>query len=137
MADADGDGNVTNWEFYMALDPNSAYLNDYVFDNFLWDHCEGGAIASDTDSSTKQAFFGGLLRQDSFTLGQVALLMGVLVGLVVLFTFVQVGGLRLSKGEDMRVMSTVGTPYSTHEYFSRQQQQQQGAQYGYNTIGKN
>jgi hypothetical protein len=40
FADADGDGVVSNYEFYLALDPNNVYGNDYVFDHFNWDHCE-------------------------------------------------------------------------------------------------
>lgn len=39
-ADADHDGVITNWEFYKALDPNDMYVNDYVFDDFQWDHCD-------------------------------------------------------------------------------------------------
>lgn len=39
VADADNDGVVTNWEFFQAIDPNNIDGNDYVFDNFLWDHC--------------------------------------------------------------------------------------------------
>lgn len=41
-ADADGDGIITNTEFYLALNPNDPSLNDYVFDNFKWDHCGSG-----------------------------------------------------------------------------------------------
>jgi Common central domain of tyrosinase len=37
--DLDGDGVLTNLEFYEALDPNEMNNNDYVFDNFDWDHC--------------------------------------------------------------------------------------------------
>jgi len=40
IADTDGDGVVSNWEFYIALDPNNIDGSDYVFDNFEWDHCE-------------------------------------------------------------------------------------------------
>jgi hypothetical protein len=40
VADFDGDGTVTNYEFYTALDPNAVEYNDYVFDNFNWNHCE-------------------------------------------------------------------------------------------------
>jgi hypothetical protein len=39
VADADGDGVITNWEFFEAIDPNNVDGNDYVFDNFNWDHC--------------------------------------------------------------------------------------------------
>ena len=41
VADADGDGRVSNWEFWLAIDPNEISNQDYVFDNFDWDHCEG------------------------------------------------------------------------------------------------
>ncbi len=75
-ADVNGDGIVTNWEFYVALDPNKievcdvlllifmlkltnfAYVlwcvqgNDYVFDNFEWSHCTEGTI--DTSSTIGQ-----------------------------------------------------------------------------------
>jgi len=40
IADADGDGVVTNWEFFLALDPNNMDGSDYVFDNFEWNHCD-------------------------------------------------------------------------------------------------
>jgi hypothetical protein len=38
-ADTDNDGEVSNWEYYIAIDPNHRDGNDYVFDNFKWDHC--------------------------------------------------------------------------------------------------
>ena len=37
--DLNGDGVLTNLEFYEVLDPNEMNNNDYVFDNFDWDHC--------------------------------------------------------------------------------------------------
>jgi Ca2+-binding EF-hand superfamily protein len=40
ILDENGDGNISNWEFFQALDPNNLYGNDYVFDNFKWDHCQ-------------------------------------------------------------------------------------------------
>jgi len=40
-ADTNHDGRVTNWEFYVGLDPNNVYGLDYVWDNFKWDHCDG------------------------------------------------------------------------------------------------
>ena len=42
--DADHDGGITNWEFYVALDPNNLEGNDYVWDHFDWPHCADGAI---------------------------------------------------------------------------------------------
>lgn len=47
-ADANGDGVVTNWEFYQAIDPNDTDGVDYVFDNFQWDHCKTQMAAEDT-----------------------------------------------------------------------------------------
>lgn len=38
-ADLNGDGVISNWEFYLVLNPNDRDANDYVFDNFDWDHC--------------------------------------------------------------------------------------------------
>jgi hypothetical protein len=38
-ADTDGDGVISNMEFFLALDPNDPDKNDYVYDNFNWDHC--------------------------------------------------------------------------------------------------
>jgi hypothetical protein len=38
-ADIDGDGVISNMEFYLALDPSNPEKNDYVFDNFEWNHC--------------------------------------------------------------------------------------------------
>jgi hypothetical protein len=40
MADTDADGIVTNWEYYVAIDPNNKEGVDYVFDTFEWSHCE-------------------------------------------------------------------------------------------------
>jgi hypothetical protein len=40
IVDKNGDGTVTNWEFYLALDPNVIDGNDYVYDHFEWPHCE-------------------------------------------------------------------------------------------------
>ena len=39
VADFDGDGMITNYEFYTTLDPNEMGWNDYVFNHFRWDHC--------------------------------------------------------------------------------------------------
>jgi len=39
FADTDGDGIVTNWEYYIAINPNNGDGLDYVFDNFEWSHC--------------------------------------------------------------------------------------------------
>lgn len=39
--DTNGDGILSNWEFYTVLDPNNFEANDYVFDNFEWNHCIG------------------------------------------------------------------------------------------------
>eukprot|EP01034_Spumella_vulgaris_P025775 gene25775-32266_t len=136
VADADGDGNITNWEFYKALDPNEATLNDYVFDNFEWSHCEGDAIEASSSSATiAGAYYGGVLKQDSFTFRQIAVLMGFLVSLVVLFTYMQVHGLKSNRQQDMRDMATAESPFSTHEYYTVKQQQQ-GAQYSYSVIAK-
>lgn len=38
--DMDGDGVITNMEFFQALDPNLPDSNDYVFDTFDWTHCD-------------------------------------------------------------------------------------------------
>jgi hypothetical protein len=40
-ADSSRDMRLTNWEFFEALDPNDPSKNDYVFDHFTWEHCEG------------------------------------------------------------------------------------------------
>ena len=41
FADTDGDGIITNWEYYLAINPNNIDGLDYVFDTFTWDHCTG------------------------------------------------------------------------------------------------
>ena len=41
FADTDGDGIITNWEYYLALDPNEVDGLDYIYDNFEWEHCSG------------------------------------------------------------------------------------------------
>ena len=53
-ADANRNGVITNWEFYQAINPNDPLSVDYVFDNFLWDHCHlpvttTAAAAADAD----------------------------------------------------------------------------------------
>ncbi len=53
FADTDGDGVVTNFEFYLALDPNNVRGIDYVFNNFKWDHCNFDTTA-DATSSVKE-----------------------------------------------------------------------------------
>ena len=42
--DANKDGVITNWEFYLSLDPNYLEGNDYVWDHFDWPHCTGESI---------------------------------------------------------------------------------------------
>jgi hypothetical protein len=37
-ADVNGDGIITNMEFYNAMDP-AVFNADYVYDNFEWAHC--------------------------------------------------------------------------------------------------
>jgi hypothetical protein len=39
LADTDRDGVVTNWEYYVAMDPNNMRGADYVFEHFRWEHC--------------------------------------------------------------------------------------------------
>ncbi len=39
LADTDGDGIITNMEYYIAINPNNGDGLDYVFDNFEWSHC--------------------------------------------------------------------------------------------------
>ena len=39
IIDIDGDGVESNWEFFLAMDPNNINGNDYVWDHFDWDHC--------------------------------------------------------------------------------------------------
>jgi hypothetical protein len=39
-ADTNKDGIINNQEFYTALNPNDPDLNDYVFADFTWDHCQ-------------------------------------------------------------------------------------------------
>ena len=53
-ADANKDGRITNYEFYLALDPNNIDGNDYVFDHFHWDHCEVTAEDIDPDKMESQ-----------------------------------------------------------------------------------
>ncbi len=52
-ADRDSNGVISNWEFYLSLDPNSVSRNDYVFDHFEWDHCTDGAIDISAVSNSK------------------------------------------------------------------------------------
>jgi arylsulfatase A-like enzyme len=46
-ADRNNDGNISNIELYDVLDPNDPDANDYVFDNFAWDHCGRATHAFD------------------------------------------------------------------------------------------
>jgi Common central domain of tyrosinase len=38
------DGEISNWEYFIAVDPNNVDGNDYVFDHFQWDHCKGNIL---------------------------------------------------------------------------------------------
>lgn len=39
IIDLNKDGIASNWEYFIAMDPNNMYGNDYVWDHFNWDHC--------------------------------------------------------------------------------------------------
>jgi hypothetical protein len=138
VADADNNGNISNWEFYLALDPNSAYLNDYVFDNFEWTHCEG-AIEGNDASAKGTSYYGGILRQDSFTFTQVTLLMSVMIGMLMLFTWIQFSATRFANGGDkLETMPTAAT-YNTHEYYTKGHSGETlpfSSQFSYTAIGK-
>lgn len=41
LADKDENGIITNWEYFVAIDPNNVDGVDYVYDNFDWVHCNG------------------------------------------------------------------------------------------------
>ena len=40
LADTDGDGIITNWEYYLAINPNNEDGLDYIFGDFEWSHCQ-------------------------------------------------------------------------------------------------
>jgi hypothetical protein len=52
-ADLDNNGVITNYEFFIALNPNDPELNDYVFDDFTWSHCmeSDGSLFTNTQDS--------------------------------------------------------------------------------------
>ena len=60
VADSNKDGMVTNWEYYIATDPNIGYAQDYVFDNFVWTHCEDNSMVN----GTVQFGVNGVARAD-------------------------------------------------------------------------
>ena len=39
IIDTNDDGIASNWEYFIAMDPNNMDGNDYVWDHFNWDHC--------------------------------------------------------------------------------------------------
>ena len=39
IIDLNKDGVASNWEYFIAMDPNNMHGNDYVWDHFTWDHC--------------------------------------------------------------------------------------------------
>lgn len=39
-ADTDHDKKVSNWEYFMASNPNDPNGLDYVYDSFTWSHCD-------------------------------------------------------------------------------------------------
>ena len=39
IIDTNNDGIESNWEFFIAMDPNNIHGNDYVWDHFDWNHC--------------------------------------------------------------------------------------------------
>jgi len=34
-----GDGEISKWECFLAIDPNDVHGSDMVYDHFRWDHC--------------------------------------------------------------------------------------------------
>ncbi len=48
LADVDNDGIITNWEYFIAADPNNIDGVDYVYDNFEWSHCVDTLVKSGT-----------------------------------------------------------------------------------------
>ena len=38
-ADTNGDGYVSNWEYFLGTNPNDPSGLDYVYDSFEWSHC--------------------------------------------------------------------------------------------------
>jgi hypothetical protein len=38
-ADKNGDGLISNWEYFLGTNPNDALGLDYVYDSFEWPHC--------------------------------------------------------------------------------------------------
>jgi hypothetical protein len=39
-ADSNQDGSISNWEYFLATNPNDADGVDYVYDNYDWSHCQ-------------------------------------------------------------------------------------------------
>ena len=42
--EGNNDGEISNWEFFLAIDPNNVDGADMVYDHFLWDHCKASSI---------------------------------------------------------------------------------------------
>ena len=42
--EGNGDGDISNWEFFLSIDPNNVHGVDMVYDHFLWDHCKASSI---------------------------------------------------------------------------------------------
>ena len=53
-ADVNGDGIITNMEFYDAMDP-AVFNTDYVYDNFEWAHCGQENEVSEEELSSQQS----------------------------------------------------------------------------------
>lgn len=54
-ADTNKDGSISNWEYFLATNPNDPDGIDYVFDSYEWSHCDeamlGPAPVTTSDSS--------------------------------------------------------------------------------------
>jgi hypothetical protein len=51
-ADVNGDGILSNIEFYDGIDPSTGVGMDYIYDNFKWDHCNKDDTSGEDSFST-------------------------------------------------------------------------------------
>jgi len=58
-ADSNGDGHLSNIEFWEGVDPVSGAGLDYIYDNFEWNHCTNDTTTNSTTSLSNLATIMG------------------------------------------------------------------------------
>jgi hypothetical protein len=63
--DTNGDGELSNVEFYEVMDPTSGDAATYIYDNFDWSHCGADDVFGDSSSSSSSTTADGDASTDA------------------------------------------------------------------------